>query len=78
MAKFKPTAGQKEIIDVLAHVSVIDDIAKNVPGMEGLLEHYMTKTLTDRQLGIFDALQNRIKQVRKDMAKLAKQDKEQE
>lgn len=77
MARFKPTAGQKEVIDVLAHILVMAELEKNVPGTKGMFQSYIDKTLTVRQKGIYDALQSRCKAVRKDIAKLMKQDEEQ-
>lgn len=76
MAKFKPTAGQKEVIEVLAHISVMQGIDKNVKGMEGIFQHYLANTLNDRQHGIFLAFDERVKRAHKDMAAMAKKDKE--
>lgn len=73
---FKPNKSQAEVIDVLAHIAVMKDIDKNVTGFSGIFDHYINNSLTPRQRGIYQVLQDRIKGVRKDMAAMAKQDKE--
>lgn len=76
MAKVNLSGPQKEIIDVIAHVCVMSDIATNVEGMSGVFDHYLNKTMTSKQRLIYRALQDRIIAVKKDMLRMAKEDKD--
>lgn len=78
MAKFKPTVGQQEVIDVLAHILIMSELDKNVPGCKGMLDGYLNKTLTERQRSVFEAFQAHTKKVRKRLVKLMKQDEDNE
>jgi hypothetical protein len=78
MAKFKPTVATQELIDVLAHILIMSDLDKNCPGCKGMLDAYLNKTLTQRQRAIFEAFQAHTKKVRKRLAELMEQDKDNE
>jgi hypothetical protein len=71
---FKPTAAQAEIIDVLAHVLIMKDIDKNVPGFQGAFDQYFNGSLNDQQRGIYSEFLSHVKNARKDLVELFKQD----
>lgn len=73
--KINLSGPQREIIDVIAHIAVMGEIDKNVEGMSGVLDRYINKTLTNRQRAIYIALQDRITLAKKDMSKMAKEDR---
>lgn len=74
MAKTKLSGPQREIIEVIAHIAVMGEIDKNVEGMSGVLDGYINKTLTSKQRAIYQALQDRIVTVKKDMVRLSKEE----
>jgi hypothetical protein len=69
---------QQQIIDVLAHIMAAGEIARNVEGMEGFFDEYLKKGLTPSQQAIWKALQDRSRQVKKDLCQMLKEEREQE
>jgi hypothetical protein len=65
---------QKEIIETIAHIAVMGELDKNVEGMSGVLERYINKTLTSKQRAIYQALQDRIVTVRKDLLRMTEEE----
>jgi|LakWasMet16_LOW5_FD_contig_21_1197257_length_1202_multi_6_in_0_out_0_3 hypothetical protein len=74
MPKLNLSAPQREIIEVIAHIAVMGELDKNVEGMSGVLERYINKTLTSKQRAIYQALQDRIVTVRKDLLRMTKEE----
>ena len=70
----KLSAPQQEIIDLIAHITVMRDVQKNIDGLDGILSFYINDRLTSRQRAIYQALQDRIVTVKKDMLRMAKED----
>ena len=70
----KLSAPQQEIIDLIAHITVMSDVQKNIDGLDGILSFYINDRLTSRQRAIYQALQDRIVTVKKDMLRMAKED----
>lgn len=76
MAKaFKPTKEQAEIFNVLAHVLIMSNIDKNVQGLQGVFDQYFNNSLTDRERGIYSEFQSHVKETRKELLEMFKQDK---
>jgi hypothetical protein len=65
---------QREVIDVLAHILAASEIARNVEGMEGFFESYLKDGLTPRQQDIWKVLQDRTRQVKKDICAMLKEE----
>lgn len=65
---------ERSTVDNIANCAVMADIARNVKGMEGVFEHYLAKHATSTQRRQWQALQDRIKEIR---AELAQQHEEQ-
>lgn len=59
---------QNEVIDALAHHMVMAGLSQNVEGMEGVLDHYKQTGQTAKQRQYVDALEQRIREVKRDMA----------
>jgi hypothetical protein len=72
-SRFTPTAATQEVIDLIAHISIVSEINRNVEGMKGSLDHYL-KSLTPRQRAIWEHVQNTTQRVRKDILALMEAD----
>lgn len=74
MPKINLSAPQREIIEVIANIAVMGELDKNVEGMSGVLDHYISNTLTSKQRAIYQALQDRIVMVKEDLLQMSKED----
>ena len=61
---------ERSTIDNLVHCFVMADLAANVSGMEGVFDHYMKTAATADQRRQWKAFQERVPEVREDMARL--------
>jgi len=55
-------------VDNLAHVFVVADISRNVPGFGGLLDHYLENSASVDQRRQWHAFQERVKELQAELA----------
>lgn len=61
---------EEGVVDALAHMLVVEELSKHVPGYEGLFEYYEEHGLTPEQRRYWEAFKARVLEIRQDMANL--------
>lgn len=69
-------AQHRHALDTLAHIYVVEGMAKNVQGFEGFDEHYLKNVLTSHQRRLWQAFCERIPEIRKDMRRLLEKERD--
>ncbi|MEX0732855.1 MAG: hypothetical protein WED00_05740 [Aquisalimonadaceae bacterium] len=64
------------VLDTLAHIYVVDDMAKNMTGLAGFSDHYLKHVLTPHQQRLWQAFVDRIPEIRKDMLRLLEEERD--
>lgn len=70
-------ACEREVISVMAHVTMALELDRNVEGLAGFAKFYLD-SLTPKQRHIWESFKKRLPEVKKDMAKLLKDGMESE
>lgn len=55
-------------VDNLAHCFLMADLSRNVPGLEGLFDHYQQNSASSDQRRQWHAFQERVKELRAELA----------